>query len=284
MDRLVNYAFLLLLIYIFVLNAAGDVRMRIGIAMIAATLFAFLVFAFKWLTLDGAVAASVFGTLIFGLGGWQIAAVVLLFFVTSTILSINRIVVIEEAAQAFAERKRRDGLQVWANGFWMVVWILLWYLIDFFGVRLPMEPFLFSAVGAVATATADTWATELGSTRSGGNTYLVTDLKPVPAGTEGGISVAGTAAAAAGSLVIAAASVIVFDISWMEGVCTVFAPGFLGCMADSYFGATFQRDDRSVGIGSSGSPLRVTLDNNFVNWAATGLGSVLSLITYLSFV
>ncbi len=44
-----------------------------------------------WLTLDGAIAAAVVGGCIFGFAGWQGAVVLLLFFVSSSLLSrLNR--------------------------------------------------------------------------------------------------------------------------------------------------------------------------------------------------
>ncbi len=181
MDRLVNYAFLLLLVFLFVLDAGAEIRMRIGIALAAAALFSFLAFIFKWLTLDGVAAAIVFGTLILGLGGWALAAIVVLFFVSSTLLTINSIVMIEEIRQTYAERKRRDGLQVWANGFWISLCVILACIYD-------LDLFLIGAAGAISAATADTWATEIGNRKFKWNTYLITNFKPVRAGTDGGVS------------------------------------------------------------------------------------------------
>ncbi|MDR8391797.1 DUF92 domain-containing protein [Aliifodinibius sp. S!AR15-10] len=274
MDRLINYAFLLLLIFLFVLEAGADVRPRIGIALLAALFFSLLVFIMNWLTLDGAIAATVFGGIAFGVGGWEIAALILLFFITSTLLSLKSVVIIEETAQAFSERKRRDGIQVWANGFWMALCIIAGFVFE-------MDLFTIGAAAAISTATADTWATEMGSNRFGGKTYLITNFKTVKAGEEGGVSLYGTLAALCGSLMIAFASVMLFSISWTTSLSAVFLSGFLGCIADSYFGATFQRDDHIVNLGSDDSRLNIKLNNNFVNWAATGFGSLTAIIINL---
>ncbi|MFH5831825.1 DUF92 domain-containing protein [Halalkalibaculum sp. DA3122] len=269
MDRLINYAFLLLLIFLFVLSAGSPERYQIIIALLAALLFSFAVFILNWLTLDGAMAASVFGGIAFGLGGWTVAGLILLFFITSTLLSVNSIVVIEATAQAFSERKRRDGIQVWANGFWVAVCVICWFV-------FKADLFLFGAAGAIATATADTWATEMGSNRFGGSTFLITNLKRVKAGTDGGISLQGTVAALLGSLMIAAASILFFSITWGVALLAVFLPGFLGNIADSYLGATFQQVRKDSDTNES--PFQMRIDNNFVNWAATGIGSLTAVI------
>lgn len=251
------------------LEAGVSDRYQVIIAITAAMLFSFIVFLLKWLTLDGAMAASVFGGISFGLGGWGIAGLILLFFVTSTLLTSNSIVVIKATAQAFAERKRRDGIQVWANGFWVALWVMIWFIFH-------NDLFLLAAAGAISTATADTWATEMGSYKFGGNTYLVTNFKRVKAGTEGGVSLQGTFAALMGSLMIAGASIIFLSIPWYVALLVVFLPGFLGCMVDSYFGATFQQDQEQS--AAKESPFEIRLDNNFVNWAASGIGSLAALI------
>ncbi|MDZ7694211.1 MAG: hypothetical protein U5K69_24340 [Balneolaceae bacterium] len=44
MDRVINYAFLLLLIFLFVLDATVDERVRVGLAIVLAVIFSYLVF------------------------------------------------------------------------------------------------------------------------------------------------------------------------------------------------------------------------------------------------
>ncbi len=256
------------------LEAGANVRLRIGVAILAAVFFSLIVFALNWLTLDGAEAASIFGGIVLGLGGWDITVLILLFFISSTLLSTNAVVVIKETAQAYSERKRRDGLQVWANGFWVVLCIIIGFIFN-------ADLFFLAAAGAIATATADTWATELGSYKFGGKTYLISNFKNVKAGSEGGISLRGTVAGILGSLMIAVASVLLFSISWTTGIVTIFGAGFIGCLADSYFGATLQNQNRNLGYGTDESLLQLELDNNFVNWAATGVGALAAIIINL---
>lgn len=275
MDRIVNYAFLLLLIYLFVLEATPDDRLRLGIALLVSICFSIIAFVVNWLTLDGAVSASLFGGIVLGFGDWPAAVLILTFFLTSTLISKKSIVKIKETAHAYAERVRRDGVQVWSNGFWFALFILLAFLL-----RWPI--LWLGAAGSIAAATADTWATELGSKRFKTTTYLFSNFEKVDPGTDGGISLPGTLGALGGSLLIALAAVFLYPISWGLGLISIFTAGFSGCLVDSYLGATLQRKNLSISIGSRDHPfLHFNLDNNFVNWAATGFGSLAAIILNL---
>ena len=57
-------------------------------------------------------------------------------------------------------------------------------------------------VASLATKLSDTFASEIGKAY-GKSTFLITTLKPVPPGTEGAISLEGTAAGVVGSAVLA---------------------------------------------------------------------------------
>ena len=140
--------------------------------------------------------------------------------------------------------------------------------------------FLIAALGAIATATADTWATELGSRRFEVQTYLISGLKKVKPGTDGGISVPGTIAAMAGSLAISTVAIYVFSLNLIILFHILFA-GFLGCLADSYFGAIFQRKDTAKEWSGMLKGLTIDFDNNTVNWISSGIGSLTAIILKL---
>ena len=279
MDRIVNYAFLLVLIYLFVLEATPVERLLLGIALLLSICFSILAFVLKWLTIDGAVAASLFGGIALGFGDWQAATLIFIFFLSSTLLSQKSIVRIEETHHMYIERVRRDGVQVWSNGFWFALFVLLGFLLKW--------PLMYlGAAGAIATAASDTWATELGSNRFRSTTYLFSNFEKVAPGTDGGISIPGTLGALGGSLLIAATAVLLYPFSWTWDLLSIFAAGFSGCLADSYLGATLQQKHRSISIefGSrADARIDLNLDNNFVNWAATGFGSLAAItINYLT--
>lgn len=231
--------------------------------LLLSFLFSLAAFLLQRLSLDGMFAAIVVGTLIFGLGGWPMAAVVLLFFVSSTVISETQ----EAHSPEDTEEVRRSGYQVWANGFWMVTCLVL-------AVVLGASAFLIGGISAVAVATADTWATELRSTKAN-TTYLITTLEPVTPGTDGGISLKGTAWALAGSMLIATTSVYVFSLHFGT-FFFIFIAGLSGCLIDSYLGAIFQRNNRPLVI-----PLirkQINVDNNLVNAISTGAGALLAII------
>jgi uncharacterized protein (TIGR00297 family) len=266
MDRKLNYLFLFLLVVVFITAASTVQQWHVILGLILSASFSFLAFLFRRLTLDGMFASIVAGIFILGLGGWATAGVVLLFFVSSVVItgesparSTNSIAGI-----------RRNGLQVWANGFWLMVCLVL-------DVVFNAGIFTIAAMGAIATATADTWATELGS-KVPGATYLITDFKTVASGTDGGISLRGTTAALIGSGMIAIASIYFFSLEFYVFPC-IFLAGFLGCIVDSYFGAIFQQKNSSVILPVLEK--EINIDNNLVNGISTGAGALLAIILKL---
>lgn len=264
MDRKLNVFFSFLLVFVFILNAGETIDYwRILLGLLLALLFSLTAFAFRRLSLDGLFAATLVGAYIFGLGGWATTAVVLIFFISSSFFSG----VGPRSDDAHTPEARRSGLQVWANGIWIVTCLVL---------ALPFDHsvFLAGAIAAIAVATADTWATELRSIDSE-KTYLITTFKPVEPGTDGGISLRGTLSGALGSLTIAGFSVYLFSFSLVD-FFIILTAGFLGCLLDSYFGAIFQRNNRSVQIPAIHQKISIT--NNVVNAAATGCGAMLAII------
>ena len=121
-------------------------------------------------------------------------------------------------------------------------------------------------MGSVASAAADTVASEIGVT--GKVPYLITTLRPVPRGTNGGVTFRGEIAA-----VIASAGVAV--VAWMMGVAdpwmvvvTVIA-GFVGTNVDSLVGATLENSGR---IGNSGTNLIATFSGGIAGMLIYMLG------------
>lgn len=235
---------------------------RIITGLVLALLFSLTAFFFQRLSLDGMFAAILIGAFIFGLGGWQAAAVVLLFFVSSAFISGIRD---QNSRQVFTE-VRRSGLQVWANGFALVVCLVL------STVFIP-SVYLIGGMSAIAVATADTWATELRSTEPN-TTHLITTFELVEPGTDGGVSLRGTVWSAIGSLLISAASIYVLSLQ-LWAFFIIFIAGFLGCLLDSYLGAMFQRINRPVQIPFIQT--QISIGNNLVNATATGAGALLAI-------
>jgi uncharacterized protein (TIGR00297 family) len=162
-----------------------------------------------------------------------------------------------------ADSRGRDLRQVLANGA-VAALGALWH-----GQRPRTESLAFIG-GALAAATADTWATELG-TRYGGRPRLITDLRPVPAGTDGGVTPAGVAASLAGACVLSAAYTALLprpgrDRGRLWAACA--AGGVAGSVADSLLGATLE--------ASPGRPL----DNDGVNALNTLVGAATAALLH----
>jgi len=109
--------------------------------------------------------------------------------------------------------------------------------------------------GAIAAANADTWATEIGS-HSRTPPRLITSWARVSAGTDGGMTLLGTAGGVAGAAFIAGVSYLLGQ----RGVLVIATGGVVGMLLDSLLGATVQGKVR-------------WMDNDAVNLAATLAGA-----------
>jgi len=117
-------------------------------------------------------------------------------------------------------------------------------------------------IGAVATATADTLASEIGVAKT---PRLITNLKKVSPGTDGGISILGTAAGILGAGIIGIAAYLlhIFPDPFVTLKISIIA-GTVGCFMDSILGAVLER--------------RNYLNNEHVNLLATLTGAFLGIL------
>ena len=204
------------------------------------------------LNASGAIAATLVGTATVA-AGWDWGALLLAFFATSTLLSrAGRDRKSARTGAIVAKGGDRDAIQVLANGGIFAVCALLFAVCSvlfttlsaphssaaapFGGSALPIA-LQAGALGALAASTADTWATEVGTLAAHAPRSILT-WRPVPAGTSGGITVPGTAAALTGA---AALALLAAALGWPARVATAAAiGGVAGALADSLLGATVQ--------------------------------------------
>lgn len=234
---------------------ATPIGLRFAIGLGLAALVAAGAWASRALSSGGALGAVVAGTVVFGGGGPAWAALLVLFFATSSLASRWREDRKARPAARFAKGSRRDLGQVLANGAVPAALAAL-------ALRFPDAGLFAAYAGAVAAATADTWATEIGLL-SERPPALITTGEPVPRGTSGGVTVVGTLAAVGGSALVAAAAAVLLGarellevgvldarlIDWgaLRLLPIVAASGLAGSVVDSLLGATLQatyRDER----------------------------------------
>lgn len=180
---------------------------------------------------SGVVGAVLVGTAVLGFGGVPWAMVLGVFFVSSSALSHFK----EQekhaiAADKFDKGHKRDVGQVFANGGAGAVAAVL-------SVVWPAAVWWPFFVGAMATATADTWATELG-TLAVSSPRLITTGRVVGRGTSGGVTVWGMVVSLAGGLLIGLIAVLFGAGGWF--LLLGGLGGLVGSLFDSLLGATVQ--------------------------------------------
>jgi len=263
--------------------------MQILLGLILAGGVALAAWRLRLLSGSGAAAAAGLGTLVFGLGGWQWAVVLIAFFATSSGLTRLFGRRKQHLAGAFSKGGRRDAGQVLANGGVAGLAVLahaVW-------PAAPAPWLLFC--GALAAVNADTWATELG-VFSPSAPRLITSLKTVARGTSGAISVAGTLAAVAGALCIGLLGVWVWPVTtpaeFAGPLAALTLAGLAGSLVDSLLGATLQaiyycpacaRETERHPHHTCGTATRLLrglpwLDNDGVNLACAVVGALLALL------
>lgn len=208
--------------------------MQLFIGFIAAALIGYLSYRLGALSRRGAWAATLTGGLIFGLGGWPWAALLLVFFASSS--GLSRTFRKSKAAvnEKFSKGSQRDAVQVLANGGLGALLAVTTFL-------LPKADWMWIAyMGAMAAVNADTWATELG-VLSKSEPRLITSGRRVERGTSGGISLTGYLAALAGAVLIGLVAALYspgMPFLLLVGI-SIFG-GLAGSTLDSLLGATLQ--------------------------------------------
>jgi uncharacterized protein (TIGR00297 family) len=148
---------------------------------------------------------------------------------------------------------KRTAKNVISNG------IIAFMMAAFGGYYLP---FVGGFIGSIATATADTMASEIGILQQ---PRLITTMKKVAPGTDGAVSILGTLVGivGAGTIGIAAYLLGIMSDPFLSFKIAVIS-GTIGCFMDSILGAVLER--------------RNFLNNEHVNLLATITGAVIGII------
>ncbi|MEW6406745.1 MAG: DUF92 domain-containing protein [Chloroflexota bacterium] len=264
--------------------------MQLLFGFLLALLIAFLAYRAHSLDKSGAIAAIVVGTVIFGVGGWRWAVLLLTFFVTSSGLSRAFKKHKQGLDEKYSKGHERDAGQVFGNGGVAALFALLH---GFFPEAI--WPWLGFAA-ALAAVNADTWATELGALNPSSPRMITNLQKVVEKGTSGGVSLIGTLAALAGSALIATLAVLLSPIPPITNYYLLITfSGLAGSLFDSLLGATVQaiyfcpKDQKETErhplhtCGTKTIHLRgwSWLTNDWVNFACGAMGAIIALVGVL---
>lgn len=236
--------------------------------MVLALIIALAAWRVRALNLQGAIAAAILGTVVFGMGGLGWAILLLAFFLSSSALSRLSRKRKKSLDEKFSKGSQRDAGQVAANGGVAGLLLFIAVLFSASGV-LPAGGTVWAwagFAGALAAANADTWATELG-VLSGSVPRLINSGKVVERGTSGGVTLFGSLAALTGSALIALLAVLFWQgnvlslpagsPTWLSAITSPPAlglstvqkavwfgiltlSGLAGSLLDSLLGATLQ--------------------------------------------
>ncbi len=213
--------------------------------LLIAILVFFSLFSLRKKALDfaGVLIANMVGLAVFYLGGFNYFLLTVLFFIVaeaSTRLS----------SKNKAPHERRTIGNIFGNSGVAIIALALSSPIAFFG--------------AMAAALADTLSSEIGML-SKTKPVLITTLKPVEAGTDGGVSALGMWSSLLGGTIIASIHFAIYQNIYLFIV--LILAGIFGSMVDSFFGAVFERSK--------------SLGNTQVNFLGSGAGALLAFLLSL---
>jgi uncharacterized protein (TIGR00297 family) len=212
----------------------------------------------RTVTLPGAIAGAVIGTIVVIGAGWAGWALLLLTFVVAS--ACTRLGHARKAAAGIAEDRggrRGVGNAVANTGLAAGAAAIALGLAD------PAAAWLV-LVAALATAGSDTVASEVGKA-CGRTTWQVTTLRRVPPGTTGAVSLEGTLAGVAAAALLAAAGAAWGLVPvWTISVITVAAA--IASLIEGALGATLE----SQGI----------LNNDTLNFVNAAMGAALTLVAW----
>jgi uncharacterized protein (TIGR00297 family) len=229
---------------------------RILMAAVVNAALAGAAYAAKTVDTSGVVAGFLVGFAIYAFLDWRGYLLLLAFFVIGS--ACTKFGYKSKAAAKIAQEGggRRGARHALANAGVATACALFAALTD--------HPVLFGMAfaGAFATAAADTASSEIGQV-IGRRTFLLTNFRPVPRGTEGAVSVEGTLAGIIASAVIGGLGALVGLYPWIAVLPIVLA-AFVGTTFESLVGAALEK--------------RQLLDNEALNFLNTLVGALVAVI------
>lgn len=225
---------------------------------------------------SGAIGGALLGGAVIHFGGWQLYAVLLAFFVIGS--GVTKLGIGTKASRGIAQEE--GGRRGFSHAFANVGVAAMAALLSATGV-LDASALWLAGVAALATATADTTASEVGQL-FGKRPFLPLTFRRVPVGTEGAISVEGTVAGAGAALIVA----IIGAILWRQRLSIGLLPGS-GVSAGTTAIATLLLALSAVAgswlesvAGSWNRTLARPLSNGTLNFLNTAVGALLMIVSF----
>jgi uncharacterized protein (TIGR00297 family) len=212
-------------------------------------------FTYKRKALDflGTLAMIVMGVIIIFSAGISWLLLILLFLILSLIATRHSKYYKQNLG---IYEGKRTAKNVISNG------VVAFVMAAFGGYYLP---FVGGFIGAIATATADTMASEIGILQK---PRLITTLKKVDPGTDGAVSILGTGVGIIGAGIIGLAAFLLGIISDpFLSLKIAIISGTIGCFMDSILGAVLEQ--------------RNFINNEHVNLLATITGAIVGILSTL---
>lgn len=187
------------------------------------------------LSSGGHWAAFLLGTAVVA-ADWGWGALLVGYFVSSSALTrFGHARKASRTESMLPVQSERTARQVIANGGVFAVLIVL-------GEAVGDSRVVVAGVGALAAATADTWATEIGTLWGGAPRSILTG-RTVEVGESGGVTVVGVAASVVAAALVAAAAhsgYVVSGRAYLSPAIAVLVGGIGGSLGDSVIGSTLQ--------------------------------------------
>jgi uncharacterized protein (TIGR00297 family) len=228
------------------------------LAVIIALTVGYFSYRLKAADLSGLFSAALVGIILIVFADVRWFLIMLAFFIIGSACTRFRFDRKEMMGVAESHGGVRGYFNVFANGLVGVSAAVL------FGITGNVM-FLALFLGSVASAAADTVASEIGVV--GATPIMITTLERVPPGTNGGVTVAGELAATAAAFTVAAIAYLL-NVADLQMVPIVTLAGFVGTNVDSVVGATLENSGR---VGNAGTNLIATL-----------CGGIFAMLFYLS--
>lgn len=295
---------------LFNTGTTNIINLLIGIAVVGG--FGAISIKLRVVDFSGFLAGLAVGLAIWIFSNWSWFMVILVFFLVSAVFTKFKY----ERKRKLGAAQEKGGARAWtnviANGGLAAFLAVMEGVCLFF---LPMgyfDIFFAGFIGVVATAAADTLATEVGLLNPRPPRLITNLSKKVAPGTSGGVSPLGELAIVMGGLITGGVAFLLQHFNligiglfpWLDilnfGLPTgakliiiAVGAGFLGSTADSIIGATVQAlykcpvcgkiTEHDIHCGEVAVQLRghKAIDNNIVNFVSTAIGAISAFAIYL---